>query len=242
MSTDNLHSGHRQRMHERFRAADETYTVDSNFRDHELLELLLFYAQPRVNTNETAHRLINRYGSIRGVMEAPMASLLQVEGVGPQSAELIRLVCALTKMHIQSEAFPISSFRLTEIADLVPILRRIYFAETAIEHVLLMMFAADGSHIRTIRISDGTQTGVAMDIPTCIRMAVIYEAASVVLVHNHPAAPLPSDEDLALTERMKIACEYVRVELREHLVLTENTCYGILQNDFIAAKTPKKQS
>ena len=60
MKTENLHDGHRERLRRRFLAADETYTLDSNFSEHELLELLLFYSQQRVNTNETAHRLLKR--------------------------------------------------------------------------------------------------------------------------------------------------------------------------------------
>lgn len=233
---DNVHAGHRQRLRERFLAADETYTVEGNFRDHELLELLLFYAQPRVNTNETAHRLLNRFGNMRGVLEAPIASLQQVEGVGVNAATLIRLVCALTRLHIQSDAPSLAGYRLTELSELVPVIRRMYFAETAVEHVFLMLFDAEGYHIKTVRISDGTHTGVTLDIPRCIRMAVMYEATTAVLVHNHPSAAEPSEEDRVLTVRLKNAFDCVRMDLRDHLVLTENSCYAIVQDRFIWQK------
>ena len=104
------------------------------------------------------------------------------------------------------------------------------------EHVFLMLFDADGYHIKSIRISDGTHTGVTLDIPRCIRMAVMYEATTVVLVHNHPSAAEPSVEDRALTARLKETFDCVRIELRDHLVLTENSCYAILQDCFIWQK------
>ncbi|MBR5221948.1 MAG: hypothetical protein IKV66_13270 [Clostridia bacterium] len=233
MKTENLHDGHRERLRRRFLAADETYTLDSNFGEHELLELLLFYSQQRVNTNETAHRLLKRFGNIRGVLEAPAAALQQVHGVGPSTALLIRLVCALMRVHIQSDIPARSGYRLTGLAELVPVIRRMYFAETAVEHVFLMLFNAEGYHTKTVRISDGTQTGVVLDIPRCVRMAVLYEASIAVLVHNHPTIPHPSEEDRVLTEKLKTAFSCVDMELREHLVLSENSCYAILEDRFL---------
>lgn len=233
MKQENLHAGHRERLRERFLAADETYTVDSNFREHELLELLLFFAQPRVNTNETAHRLLNRFGNIRGVLEAPYVSLRQVDGVGNSTAMLIRLVCALMRVHIGSDLPARSGYRMTGLSDLVPVIRRMFFAEMTVEHVFLMLFNAEGYHLKTIRISDGTPTGAALDIPQCVRLAVQYDASTAVLVHNHPAAAEPSLADRELTQKLQTAFQYVAIDLREHLVLSENRCYAILKDRFL---------
>lgn len=233
MKKENIHAGHRDRIRKRFLAADETYTVDSSFSEHELLELLLFYAVKQMNTNETAHRLLNRFGNIRGVLESPLVSLMQVDGVGPQTAILLRLVCALSRIHVQSDIPARSGYRMTGIEQLVPVIRRMYFAETAIEHVFLMLFNAEGYQLKTIRISDGTPTGAALDIPQCVRLAVQYDASVAVLVHNHPAAALPSEEDRILTEKLQTAFRYVNIELREHLVLSENSCYAILKDCFL---------
>ena len=236
MPKENLHADHRERMREKFIAADENHTVEDSFRDHELLELLLFFSVPRVNTNETAHRLLAQFGSMRGVMEAPFARLVQVQGVGPRSAALIRLVCALMRRCIREESEPLSECRLTDMAELVPVIRRMYAAETATEHVFLMLFGADGIHKKTVRISDGTQTGVTLDIPRCVRLAFEYDAAAAILVHNHPSSALPSPEDVAMTAQLKDAFDAVRIELREHLVLTNDACYGILRGRTVPEK------
>lgn len=233
MPKENLHAKHRDRMREKFIAADENHTVEDTFRDHELLEILLFASIPRANTNETAHRLLAQFGSVRGVIEAPYTRLVHVKGVGPRSAALIRLVCALMRKCIRDEAEPLSEFRLTDLPEIIPVIRRLYAAETATEHAFLLLFGADGMHKKTIRISDGTQTGVTLDIPRCVRLAFEYDAAFVILVHNHPSSTLPSPEDVALTAQLKDAFDAVRIEMREHLVLTNDACYGILRGRII---------
>ena len=90
----NPHSGHRDRMRQRFIRDG----LDS-FQDHEALELLLFYAIPRRDVNELAHRLLLRFGSLSGVFDASMDQLTTVEGLGPQAAALIKLVPQLNRKY-----------------------------------------------------------------------------------------------------------------------------------------------
>jgi DNA repair protein RadC len=85
-----LHDGHRERLKARFR----TEGAD-RLQDHELLELLLFYAIPRSDTNELAHKLLLRFGSLQGVLEAEIPALCTVEGVGENTATLLKSVSAL---------------------------------------------------------------------------------------------------------------------------------------------------
>ena len=82
-----VHEGHRQRKKEQFRE----HGLDA-FADHEALELLLYYAIPRQDTNPIAHRLLERFGSLEGVFSAPAYELQKVEGVGENAATLIRLL------------------------------------------------------------------------------------------------------------------------------------------------------
>ena len=87
-----VHEGHRQRKKEQFRE----HGLDA-FADHEALELLLYYAIPRQDTNPIAHRLIERFGSLEGVFSAPAYELQKVEGVGENAATLIRLLFPLCR-------------------------------------------------------------------------------------------------------------------------------------------------
>lgn len=74
------HSGHRQRLRERFQE-----TGLDGFQPHELMELLLFYAIPQRDVNPLAHQLVDRFGSVGGVLRAGTAAL-EVPGVGPHTA------------------------------------------------------------------------------------------------------------------------------------------------------------
>ena len=78
-----LHDGHRARKKEQFRRQG----LDG-FADHEVLELLLYYAIPRKDTNELAHRLLQKFGSLQNVFSAPLEELAKVDGVGESAALL----------------------------------------------------------------------------------------------------------------------------------------------------------
>ena len=88
------HDKHRERMRERYLSGGFDH-----FQPHELLEMLLFYARTRGNTNPTAHALMERFGSIKSVMEASLDELEEVEGIGETSAILIKLVTELTRRY-----------------------------------------------------------------------------------------------------------------------------------------------
>ena len=91
------HNGHRARLRQRARE-----TGLAGLADHEVLELLLTYAIPRVDTNRTAHRLIHTFGSLSGVLEARYEDLRQVEGVGENAATLLTLFPSLTRRYLLS--------------------------------------------------------------------------------------------------------------------------------------------
>ena len=90
MSQENLHKGHRKRMKDKADGCSALY-------DHEILELLLFTAQPRVNTNPAAHALLDRFGTLKGVFSASTEELKTVKGIGDSSANLIRVVGEISR-------------------------------------------------------------------------------------------------------------------------------------------------
>ena len=106
---ENLHAGHRQRMLENY-----LKNGISGFSDVEVLEYLLSYAIPRVNTNEIAHRLLNEFGTLYQVFEAPVELLTKVKGVGPRAACLIQFTAALWNRTEESRFRSERYFRTTD--------------------------------------------------------------------------------------------------------------------------------
>lgn len=87
MAEKHIHSGHRQRMKQRFL----NYPAEFMY-DHELLEIALYYTRPVVNTNDTAHDLISANGSLSKVLGLPVSELEKVKGIGSGSALFIKIL------------------------------------------------------------------------------------------------------------------------------------------------------
>ena len=99
--SQHLHAGHRDRMRERFLQTD-----GNGMAEHELLELLLFYAIPRCDTNDLAHRLIEEFGSLVGVLEADSSALCAVSGISEKSALYLRLVGKAATLYTAKKLIP----------------------------------------------------------------------------------------------------------------------------------------
>lgn len=96
MADKNVHEGHRQRLKRRARAEGFRF-----FNPHQIVELLLFYTIPRKDTSETAHLLINRFGTLRGVLLAPKEELVKVKGIGERSAEWLNRMGELIEAYVE---------------------------------------------------------------------------------------------------------------------------------------------
>lgn len=85
-----IHTGHRKRVKDEFRARGL-----EGWPDHRVLELLLFYAIPQGDVNGLAHDLIDRFGSLAGVLDASEDELRKVPGVGEHTSLLLQLIPAV---------------------------------------------------------------------------------------------------------------------------------------------------
>ena len=91
-----MHDGHRERLKRRF--LNEGL---DGFEPHQILEMLLFYAIPRRDTNEIAHALLERYGSLSGVFDADPNDIATVSGMGLHSALLLSFVPQVSRFYFK---------------------------------------------------------------------------------------------------------------------------------------------
>lgn len=208
----NTHCGHRARLKQRFLE----HGLD-NFNDVNALELLLFYAIPRQDTNETAHRLLDRFGSFAAVMEATFEELTEVEGVGENAATLLKLIAQIDRRYMMSktEARPVirNSVQAGEI--LIP---RYRFAREEI--VYLISLDSRNLMISCEEIGRGTLGEANVSVRLVVETALKRNAAAVILAHNHvDGFAVPSNADRYATKQIYDALKLVGIMLADHIVV-----------------------
>ena len=219
-----IHSGHRQRMHDRVR----DYGFDS-LAEHEALEYLLYFTNARKNTNPIAHALIERFGSFAGVLEASEEELCAVEGVGPATARLIHLLPSFSRYYRRSCAK--ERRRLTTSEQIGEYLMAQFHGKRQ-EEVLLVALDDQGRIGRTAWVGAGGADRVGLPVKKVVAEALRMGASGVVLSHNHPGGNvLPSREDLAATEEIVRGLAMVEIQLLDHVIVTETEYCSLRQEN-----------
>lgn len=206
-----LHDGHRQRLIQRFLEED----LD-NFEPHNVLELLLFYAIPRKDTNELAHVLMDTFGSLKGVFDAPYEELIKVTGIGPNTAALLKLVPSLTRTYYSSDARRIILDTSEKSGEyFLP-----YYIGQTEEVVRLACLDAGGKVISNQILHRGSANAAEVNIRKIVNIALRNNAMGVILAHNHPGGlPLPSEEDVATTKSIREALMPMGILLMDHIIV-----------------------
>lgn len=209
-----LHDGHRQRKKQQY--AREGL---GHFADHEVLELLLYYAIPRRDTNETAHRLLDHFGSLEQVLRAPAAELQKVDGVGESAALLLTLVPDV--MHRARRTTPEEKVLNTVektgrfFLELLRDQRREVLWQASLD--------AKGKLLACRQISSGSVDAAVLSIREVVENALHADASGVVLAHNHPSGiALPSVEDQQVTLQAKQALETMGIRLIDHIIVADD--------------------
>ena len=207
------HAGHRKRMKSRF-----LHYGLSNFDDHNILELLLFYAQPRKDTNALAHRLMETFGSLDAVFEAPPEALMKVEGIGESAAVLIHLVPEAARRYRIAKETPGNIISSSEDVGRYMIPR---FLNCRGEAVYLICLDPKRRVLGCHELSSGSPTSVSVTVRQIVEIALTQNAAAVILAHNHPnGLALPSPEDNASTQRIRNALALVNIPLLDHIIVS----------------------
>ena len=188
-----------------------------NFNDVNVLELLLFYAIPRKDTNELAHALLDHFGSLDRIFEASVPELEEVPGIGENTALLITLVPQITRRYLMAKGNCICSITSSAEAGkyLVP---RLMFEKE--EKLLLLCLDAKKSVISCVTLGSGVINAVDVNVRKVVENAVRNRASSVILAHNHPSGvALPSREDERITREIASALKLVGIPLDDHIIV-----------------------
>lgn len=214
------HEGHRERLKKRFLASPDS------FEDHEILELILFYCIPRKNTNETAHRLLERFGSLKGVLDASLEALVTVEDVGMNSAIYLKAISSLLSSYKYDEEESGSPLRTP--ATLCAFLHSL-FVGTRKEVTYLILFDNSKKLLACEKISEGYSIENTVSLRKITSLSLSTNAVSAILAHNHPnGRAFPSGDDIHATNRIKLILETLGITLMEHFIVSDTECTPII--------------
>ena len=220
-----LHDGHRERKRVQFRQ----HGLDG-FADHEVLELLLYYAIPRRDTNETAHRLLQKFGTLQNVFNAPAEELSRVEGMGEGAALFLTLLPAVYRRTLRSTG-------QEKVLNSVEKCGRYFLsllAQERQETLYQLCLDAKGKLLTCKKLSQGSADCTALSVRQVVENALLSGASAVVLAHNHPSGvALPSENDRAVTLWVRDALKTMDIRLLDHIIVADGDYVSMNQSGYL---------
>lgn len=211
----NIHAGHRRRFREKF---IQDGSLD-NFKDHEILEFILFYAYPRKNMNEKAHIILREYGSFHEILNATPEELMKRCNLTERAAVLITMIPDISRRYLSScwerdNANIISNYKAASDYFDSRMAGKIYES-------FYMLCLDNRKKIRKcVKISDGNEYTSPVYIDKVVANALLYKSSFVIIAHNHPSGtPRPSTGDLDVTRKIKDSLEPFGIRVLDHIIV-----------------------
>ncbi len=218
--------GHRKRLREKFLQSGL-----AGFHDYEIIELLLTLGSPRKDCKQPAKEAIRRFKTLRGILEAPLADLKQINGIGPHNAFGIKLVQEVAREFLKEKITAQPVFQSSqEIFDYL-----YHSMRDLKKEVFKVMYLNSQNQI--LEIDDlfrGTVNSSFVSPREIIEGAIKHNATSLIFAHNHPSGnPTPSKNDLDITRDLVYAGNIVQVKVLDHIIIGDNTYFSFAGDGLI---------
>ena len=207
--------GHYARLRQRFLSAGI-----GGFLDYEVVELLLKLADNRRDQKTAAKQLVNKFKSLRGVLEASPEQLKKIKGIGDANIFGLKLVQSVARRYLKDQIIGTDYIQSSE--NILDYLRH-RLRDRNREIFLAILLNGRNQVLDIIELFEGTLTTSAVYLREGSKMILEKDAAAVIFVHNHPSGnPNPSNDDQNITRKLKAACETIDVQLHDHLIIAGN--------------------
>lgn len=213
--------GHRERLRERFRKSGL-----AGFSEHEVVELVLTLAIPRSDVKRPAKILVERFGSLRGILDAPSTELQSVTGIGEVAACALHIVRESATLYLREASEETEVLREPERLDSfwrmrIGSLKHEVFAVAYLDSAYRLL--RDGAET----LQEGTVDRAAVYPRRVVESALRRRAAALVLAHNHPNGDVtPSERDKTLTRAIVLAAETVGLRIVDHLIVSPSAVFS----------------
>lgn len=216
-----FHKGHRQRLKQRFLQRG----VEA-FEPHEALELLLFYCIPQKNTNLIAHELLNRFGNITAVFDAPVKALCEVSNITENSAVLLKLIPQMLRY------YQVSPDKLMSMDNIDYVKKYFSSLYIGVRYEEFKVCCLD-NHLQVVScntVAKGSTKEVNVDARMVAKAAFESNSQLVILAHNHPNDfPEPSRSDVSMTTNLIATLKPIGIEILDHVIVGKNEVLSMKQ-------------
>ncbi len=227
VSDSSLRTGHRKRLRERFLASPESLA------DYELLELALGCVYLRRDNKLLAKRLIEKFGSLKGVFSASYTQLEDVEGCGPAVDAFFSLLREISARTAKESVSLKESLTIFDISDM----GRQHFRGRLEEEVWAVLLDKSNRLIIYKKIRHGSWDHVEIDPRDIAELMIKNHASGLVLMHNHPGGSImPSPQDRMLTEHLAEVLRPFGMRLLDHVIISSDAAFSMAQNKRIEKK------
>ena len=203
---------HRKRLRERFNTGGATAMPD-----YELLELVLFRAIARQDVKPLARALIDRFGDFNAVLSAAPSQLTKIKGCGPAVVTELKIVEAAAHRLARARVMQrhvISSW------DAVLDYCHTVMSHRDTEQFRILFLDTKNALIADEEQAKGTVDHVPVYPREVVKRALELNAASIILVHNHPSGdPTPSDADISMTQQIDVAAQALSITVHDHIIV-----------------------
>lgn len=217
-----MHEGHRARLKQSFLTGGL-----EPFSPHNVLELILFYALPRKDTNPIAHALLDRFGSLSAVFDAPVEELMKVDGIGENCAVLLKLFPAVSRTYLMDKQ---SIPELDDTETVKNYCVNLFVGEVT-EKAYLLCFDSRNRLLNCILLNEGSLSTVNLDKRRLIEAVIRNNTTGVVLTHNHPnGVAAPSKADVESTRSISYLLSEISVKFLDHIIVADNDCFSMMSH------------
>ena len=222
----NIHKNHRTRLKAKFLK----FGLDG-LAEHEIVELLLFYAIKRKDVNPLAHALMSKFKTLEGIICAQPQELMKVDGVGERTANLLSSFGGLIEEYLQNK---VKSRQIISSA----MAKSLAFDKIEIKpNEETYIICLDGLlNVLSVKLlEEGNKTKIKMDITKITQFALGANASKIIIVHTHPSgSPLPSESDIVFTHSVVTSCFFNDIDLLDHIILAKGTAFSFVENNLLA--------
>ncbi len=216
------HEGHRARLRQDF--------LDGKTTDADKLELMLASWRPRCDVRPTVRLLLNKFGSVYQILNAPLQELMSVDGVGKNTAILLKVMRDFKLSEYRSQMKKEAVFHdHTVLANYC----KLYLGARDVEEFHIFYLDADMRLIEDETHSVGTLDWANVCVREIVSRVLDFHARNVIFAHNHPASENGfSSEDIDMTNKIRLTLNDIGVDVFDHILVAGGVVHSA-RNKFL---------